>query len=258
MKKILVDKPTLLTLLEKFGNIKQVQEAIGCSRNTVKLYMKKYEIPTPRGFYKTGKPVGRPKGIPTTDEQKQMLSLKFSGEGNPFYGQKHTPDSIAKMSGPRPNISGENNPFHRACIENPALREIYSEFRMDKWANMSTEDRYKQTSKCICGDIAKGHWSRIISNARVREIGFFITPEEAWTVWIAQGGRCALSGVELNMKSCYEVTASLDRIDSYNEYSYDNIQWIHKDLNIMKGCLTTEEFVERCLSVASYSLRNTI
>lgn len=40
------------------------------------------------------------KGIPHTKEWKEMMSVKFSGENNPFYGKKHSAENILmKMSG---------------------------------------------------------------------------------------------------------------------------------------------------------------
>jgi hypothetical protein len=41
-------------------------------------------------------------------------------------------------------------------------------------------------------------------------------------------------------------TASLDRIDSSKGYFKGNVQWIHKDLNVMKMDLTEEKFIDYC------------
>lgn len=43
-----------------------------------------------------------------------------------------------------------------------------------------------------------------------------------------------------------ETTASIDRIDSSNGYIEDNIQWVHKDVNMMKQKMTNIELIEMC------------
>ena len=63
---------------------------------------------------------------------------------------------------------------------------------------------------------------------------------------------CALSGVKLIMPtSKNKATASLDRIDSTKDYTLDNVQWVHKDINRMKNVYTQEYFIEMCKRVAS-------
>ena len=41
-------------------------------------------------------------------------------------------------------------------------------------------------------------------------------------------------------------TASLDRIDSTKSYNVGNVQWVHKDINFMKGSLSENKFIEYC------------
>ena len=41
-------------------------------------------------------------------------------------------------------------------------------------------------------------------------------------------------------------TASLDRINSKKGYVEGNIQWVHKDINMMKHCLETSDFIKWC------------
>lgn len=48
--------------------------------------------------------------------------------------------------------------------------------------------------------------------------------------------------------------ASLDRIDSKKDYTIDNVQWVHKDLNYMKQDFTEEEFINYCKLVVNYAL----
>jgi phosphoglycerate-specific signal transduction histidine kinase len=48
-------------------------------------------------------------------------------------------------------------------------------------------------------------------------------------------------------------TASLDRIDSKLPYTYNNIQWIHKDINRMKNAYRQDYFIQLCGMVVNYN-----
>ena len=61
-----------------------------------------------------------------------------------------------------------------------------------------------------------------------------------------QGGLCALSGLPI---SVYDRTASLDRIDSSLGYTEDNVQWLHKDVNMMKRHYSEEYFKFLCRNI---------
>jgi len=41
-------------------------------------------------------------------------------------------------------------------------------------------------------------------------------------------------------------TASLDRINSDMGYVEGNVQWVHRDINFMKGCLSQHNFIHLC------------
>ena len=46
-------------------------------------------------------------------------------------------------------------------------------------------------------------------------------------------------------------TASLDRIDSTKGYFIENVQWVHKYVNIMKWHTANQEFIEWCKLIAA-------
>lgn len=100
------------------------------------------------------------------------------------------------------------------------------------------------------GDIGGYLWSNIKISAKRRRIPFTITSQDAWTTYQNQGGICALSGRVLYFADQNDrfdkQTASLDRIDSSKPYELGNIQWIHKDVNIIKGKLTVEDLLYYC------------
>jgi hypothetical protein len=64
-----------------------------------------------------------------------------------------------------------------------------------------------------------------------------------------------LSGVDIFFGNQYdkdETTASLDRKDSGKGYTLDNVQWVHKRVNIMKNIISDMEFIEWCKKVANH------
>lgn len=90
-----------------------------------------------------------------------------------------------------------------------------------------------------------------------RNIEFAISREYAWNLFLTQNKKCALSGVELvfGIYARYKKTlqtASLDRIDNSKGYIEGNVQWVHKELNLMKLCHSQEEFIHWCKLVAEH------
>lgn len=87
-------------------------------------------------------------------------------------------------------------------------------------------------------------------------IKFDLTIEQIWELFLKQEGKCALSGIELVLHCSHipikdkryfsYMTASLDRIDSNKDYTIDNVQWVHKWVNIMKNTLINDEFLYLC------------
>lgn len=93
-------------------------------------------------------------------------------------------------------------------------------------------------------------WNAFIQSAKTRGIDFNLTKEEAYNVFTQQEGKCALTGLDLvfekDSKNLNSRTASIDRIDSSKPYQKDNIQWLHKHVNLMKNSHSEEYFIEIC------------
>lgn len=90
-------------------------------------------------------------------------------------------------------------------------------------------------------------WSLIENSARKRNIEFSISIKDAWDLYLKQNKSCALSGISINFEPSTNKhenlrTCSLDRIDSKKGYTLDNIQWVHKDINIMKNRFNEDYF----------------
>lgn len=95
-------------------------------------------------------------------------------------------------------------------------------------------------------------WAHYQKGARDRLIPFDISIETAWDIFVAQNRQCALSGTPISLTPKNRTTtASLDRIDSSKGYVLGNVQWLHKDVNIMKRSLTDAQFIDFCHLVAA-------
>ena len=104
------------------------------------------------------------------------------------------------------------------------------------------------------------YFSKIRNGAVRRNIEFNISIEYIYNIFIHQDGKCALSGATIildrsssnRQKGAVIQTASLDRIDSSKGYIEGNVQWVHKDLNMMKQSFSQEYFIELCKKVTEH------
>ena len=102
-----------------------------------------------------------------------------------------------------------------------------------------------------CGEIHKNRFTQIKSGAIKRNIEFDITIEYIWNLFMEQGKKCALSGMDIDFskktmehgKKIRQGTASLDRIDNTKGYIVGNVWWIHRDINWMKNTFEINYFL---------------
>lgn len=105
------------------------------------------------------------------------------------------------------------------------------------------------------GELGYRYYHHTRRMAMVRRLTFNISIKEMWNLFEKQNRRCALSGVELTFdrkKGCMKGTASIDRINSAKGYTPKNIQWIHKDINFMKGNLSENDFLQHCRNICKH------
>jgi hypothetical protein len=105
------------------------------------------------------------------------------------------------------------------------------------------------------GDISGSMWYRYQYGAQDRGLDFRISIQEAWTLFKKQNGKCAFSGIDIYFGKRVtkdETTASLDRKDSSKGYTLDNVQWVHKEINRMKGQLSDTELRTWCTLIATH------
>lgn len=99
-------------------------------------------------------------------------------------------------------------------------------------------------------DIPHHVYSIMCKAAEVRGIAVEITIEDLQAQWEKQGGKCALTGLPIRIGSGRTGrVASVDRIDNAKGYTKDNIQWVHKDVNLMKNKFDEDYFYEICKRV---------
>lgn len=97
------------------------------------------------------------------------------------------------------------------------------------------------------------HIKRNLSRrSKVSTLEFSITPEYILDLFEKQGRKCAISGTNLDIRTVKSdgLILSLDRIDSNKGYIEGNVQWLHKDINMMKQSYSNEYFKEMCYRVA--------
>jgi hypothetical protein len=107
------------------------------------------------------------------------------------------------------------------------------------------------------GELCSAYWNGVLDGARRRKIEFDIDPEDAYNLFIKQNGKCAISGVDITLQDNLRLqTASLDRKNSSLAYSIDNVQWVHKEINIMKQSMDDEYFIDWCETIARHRRHN--
>lgn len=107
------------------------------------------------------------------------------------------------------------------------------------------------------GEISASYWYSIEKHAEDRGLLVLVSALQAWELFLQQDRKCALTGEVLVFSSfrSLDTTASLDRVDSKSNYTIDNIQWIHKDVNRAKWDLSQEKFIEICNKVSQYNTK---
>ena len=98
------------------------------------------------------------------------------------------------------------------------------------------------------GEVPGKVYSKLKRDAEKRNIPFDLTIHEINFQYVNQDRVCAFTGVPLK----FGADASVDRINSEDGYNFDNIQIVHKDLNMMKKDMPNEVFVAWCKLVANH------
>lgn len=78
-----------------------------------------------------------------------------------------------------------------------------------------------------------------------------LTPEYILELYESQNAKCALTGWDIGWsESGVSTTVSIDRIDSSEGYLKENVQLLHKDVNMAKQQYSQNYFIHMCEAVA--------
>lgn len=97
--------------------------------------------------------------------------------------------------------------------------------------------------------IPEKFWKKLKNGAKKRNILFAITKQDLISLFEAQGRRCPYTNILLFLGN-KNWSASVDRIDNEQGYVLDNIQFVHKHINLMKNCFSHDYFLDMCKMVS--------
>lgn len=112
---------------------------------------------------------------------------------------------------------------------------------------------YNKRNKTFYEKIRCSWFKRYKDSAKRRNMIFNIDIKYVWDLYLKQDKVCALSGKKIGWAAVgANHTASIDRIDSKLGYVQDNVQLVHKDINMMKQSFSQNYFLEMCEFVVRY------
>ena len=104
----------------------------------------------------------------------------------------------------------------------------------------------------MVGAVRLAWYESFKKSAITRGYEWYLTPKIINELYEEQEGLCALSGLSVGWsKVGWEHTASIDRINNNIGYLIDNVQIVHKKVNMMRGTLEVSEFVDLCSAIAN-------
>jgi len=103
----------------------------------------------------------------------------------------------------------------------------------------------------MVGSVRLAWYNVFMKSAITRGYEWDITPEFVDAMYNEQKGLCAYSGVPIGWSSYgWDHTASIDRIENSIGYKENNIHLVHKEVNMMRGSLSNDRFLELCSLIA--------
>lgn len=208
-------------------SIKQLAQNLGIDRHIITFAIKKYKLSPELKIARANKRslVGKVYG--------KLTVKKFSGTDS--WNKSEWECECICGNIVIVGISSLNQKYSRSC---GCLKKSLNHSRM--WRG--------------CGELSMDSFSNIRRGAESRNLEFKITIEFLWELFLKQNRKCALTGIELSLhkhkRNGIRQTASLDRKDSSKGYVENNVQWVHKHVNICKHTYGNEEFIEICNKVA--------
>lgn len=183
---------------------------------------------------------------------------------NPFKGCKHSKETKQKMSGPRPNISGDKNPFKNKYESDPEFKKDFKNKHLALWDSRDSDWR-KQFSEKLSKSMAnsdkfnksinKKHISHHWLSEKCENVGYL---RSSWEILI-----CSYMDVSDFVKR-YEIES---KIIEYYDYEKNMYRHTKVDFQVFfvsgESCLIEvkpKAMVDLCISkiqgIEQYCLEN--
>ena len=137
--------------------------------------------------------------------------------------------------------------------EQSYLRRNYAieSFKLKKVCKKCSNRKTENSRRGYEGPVRISWFNKFKTQADLRNYEFAISALDIANMYYNQKGRCALSGIPIGWEEVGTIhSVSIDRIDSSKGYLLDNIQLVHKDINMMKQQFDNDYFIQLCMAVA--------
>jgi hypothetical protein len=137
------------------------------------------------------------------------------------------------------------------------LRKNYAEesLRLNKECKACSN---KHVDNCHRGwhrGIRISWFNQFKAGAELRGLIWNLSLDDLADLYEEQKQRCALTDLDIAFPLVghpQKALASIDRIDSNVGYTIENIQWVHKDVNLMKQNLSEDILLKLCKQIVEY------
>lgn len=108
-------------------------------------------------------------------------------------------------------------------------------------------------------NIPNSLWTRIELAAISRNLPYEVDREYLYNLHKKQKGKCVFTGWDIPFPKYIKdfakgrMVVSLDRINSKKGYIKGNLQWVHKDINMLKMHRLDEDFIRICKAVSDWN-----
>lgn len=188
-----------------------------------------------------------------------MAEKAYKGNTRPIYKGKDYTGSVInnwKVLGPIDCVKGIGRNYHTKwlcqCLCGSEQKWV-DKYNLTKGLTSGCSNCYTERHSGSNNPNWKGYKeipsslvTHIKHGAKSRRIKYSLSNKYLNELWIKSKGKCALSGIDIDMSK----TASLDRIDSSKGYIQGNVQWVHKNINIMKRDIPQKEFIRICRAIS--------
>lgn len=156
-------------------------------------------------------------------------------------------------------IKLDNGRFAKPCPkcgeQQTYLRRNYAESSL-KLGKLCKACSNKITENCHRGwykGVRVSWYRRFKHGAETRGLLWSLSLDDLVDIYTAQDKKCALTGWSIEFEEQENLSqqrASIDRIDSKLGYTKENVQLVHKHVNMMKQSYDQEYFIQMCKAVA--------